>query len=73
MCPDCLCCVASSASLSPLVFHVSRREVLAAVVMFFVCWLVLICGATHVILLDAFRSFESGVRQGRQAGHVGHA
>ena len=36
VCPDCLCCVASRACLSPLVFAVSRREVLAAVVTFFV-------------------------------------
>ena len=35
LCPDDLCCVASNASLSPLDFQVSRREVLAAVVLFF--------------------------------------
>ena len=42
LCPDCLCCVASNASLSPLDFQVSRREVLAAVVTFFVCELVFV-------------------------------
>ena len=54
--PECLCCAACSASLSPFVFHGSRPELLATAVKFFFCWLVLACGATSVILLGAFRS-----------------
>ena len=35
VCPECLRCAACSASLSPLVFHGSRRELWATVVPFF--------------------------------------
>ena len=51
VCPECLRCAACSASLSPLVFHGSRRELWATVVPFFLSWLVFVCGATYVCYL----------------------
>ena len=58
VCPECLRCAACIASLSPLVFHGSRRELWATVVPFFSVGLFLfVVPLTSVILLDAFRSF----------------
>ena len=53
--PECVSFAACSASLGPLMFHGSRRELLATIVIF--CWLVFVCGAAYVILLDAFIHF----------------
>ena len=69
LCPDFLCCVASSASLSPLEFQVSRREVFAAVVTFF-CLLVTFCLWCHICyLVGCFQSVCFDSLHQQQAFH----